>query len=74
MGVKKYPWKIIKTLSEDYCIIEENTKEHTAVKLASFDELESGRVIWDVPIIEAQMKAYDRALAQKASQMNRARR
>lgn len=74
MGVKKYPWKIIRTLDEDYCIIEEITKEHTATKLVSFDELETGKVVWDAPLIEAQMRAYDKALAQKTSQMNRGRR
>lgn len=71
---EKPTWRIIKTLSEDYCIIEENTKEHTAVKLVSFDELETGKVIWDVPIIEASLKAYDKALAQKTAQMNKGKK
>ena len=71
---EKPTWKIIRTLSEDYCIIEENTKEHTATKLVSFDELETGKIFWDAPAIEAQMRAYDRSIAQKASQMNRGKR
>ena len=70
----KPTWRIIKTISEDYCIIEENTKEHTRVKLVSFDELESGNVVWDAPYIEAQLRAYDKSLAQKTAQMNKGKK
>lgn len=74
---EKPTYKIIKTLSEDYCIIE-SLKDPVGVKLISFDELESGRIVWEGREILRQMAIQDRKAEaeklQKISQMNKGRK
>lgn len=73
----KPTYKIIKTLNEDYCIIE-SFKDPVGVKLVSFDELESGKVVWDGQEILRQIAAADRRNEaeknQKLSQLNRGKK
>lgn len=73
----KSKYKIIKTLSEDTCIIE-SLEDPVAVKVVSFDELESGPIHWDAREINRQMammdKKADSERGQKVSQMNKGKR
>jgi len=72
--VIKRDYTILRTIDEDTCVIEEKSKKRWGVKIASFDELDSGKpVVWDSELLEAEMHAYDlkqkRLREQKLSQL-----
>lgn len=54
-------YRILKTLDEDYCIIEEDSKIRKGRKIAAFDDLDKGNPTWDSEVIYAEMQKYEKA-------------
>ena len=70
MKITRKDYKIIKTLSEDFCIIDFKTKDKEARKVVSFDQLERGEIIWDFDETVNQLRRSEQEMSQKIAQMN----